>query len=193
MSKEYRNSIQRFTQLSRNTLESSSFMVRINMLGTQLVTTTLLDETMQMVVEKTDDYETAIDNLNEVRPVIGEKWYKECTGLLIAYYTELRNIQREARAMTGASQLANPSIPRNRPYLLEYRPSPGTSTQNQSQYSQSQAQAQSQQYSDYSPRQSISRQPPSVQPPSVQRPNTPYSKRGMDSSNNRSIGLHNRI
>ena len=82
---------------------------------------------MAMVDEKTDDYETAIDNLNEVRPVIGEKWYRECTSLMMSHYTQLRGIQKKAKAMMIASK----SIPQDRPYLLGYQPNPGIGTQNQ--------------------------------------------------------------
>ena len=45
---EYMNSVQRFTQRSRNTLES--FMLRVNAYAPQLITTTLLDATIYISV-----------------------------------------------------------------------------------------------------------------------------------------------
>ena len=82
---------------------------------------------MAMVEEKNDKFEAAIDVLDGMRPVIGEKWYRECTSLMMSHYTQLRGIQKKAKAMMIASK----SIPQDRPYLLGYQPNPGIGTQNQ--------------------------------------------------------------
>ena len=54
---DHLSNIQKFTRLNRTTWEN--FMLRIHAHGAQLITRTLLDETMAMVEEKNEEFEAA--------------------------------------------------------------------------------------------------------------------------------------